>query len=78
MLNTKPVTFDFDEGLFRALCIHNMQKIHTIAEDTEFAVGYSLQRYVTQTYTIRNPHISYEHLDIHVLLAQITMSKLQV
>lgn len=38
-----------------------------------YGTGYGLRRFVMHNKVIKNPHVLYEQIDVHVLLCMITM-----
>lgn len=41
-------------------------------------MGYALRRMVIYNRVIKNPHIVYDSIDVHVILASITMNKMRL
>lgn len=67
--------FNLDMGLFRALCIYNLSGNVSFNQLKTWATGYGLRRFTIEKRVMQNPHITYELIDIHVILCKMTMYK---
>lgn len=70
----KEYNFDFDEDLFDDLCRFNLTGKVSYNTLRTAAIGYSMRRQVHGSKIVKANQIEYDQIDIHVILALVTMS----
>lgn len=77
-LNFEKVKMQLHHNLFRVLCNYNLTGNVSFQQLKEVAMGYSIQRTVTQNRVIENLQVQYNEIDMHVMLCMMTMQRLHL
>ncbi|APG77655.1 hypothetical protein [Hubei endorna-like virus 1] len=76
-MNFKMHEFELNPGLFKYLCLRNISS--KVGHNTlrQYAIGYTLRRFVVHNKVISNPGILYEQIDIHIILSRMCMMRMK-
>lgn len=55
--------------MFRALCVRNLTNNLNYKTLREYAVGFALRKYIINDVSVRNTSVTYDIIDIHVVLS---------